>query len=164
MTRSDERRETGAGLARTPSAARAKEGFSAKERVSRERDDPEHEIEEEGEDASEARSPAAARRAEAKEMREEHEEEGTDRDTVSGGREIMHKSVEADHVIGEGGKLRAATAEGEPDMASAKANRKEAMEPEREENEKAAMGRERSVPAKNVMGWGECETIAKHTI
>lgn len=82
---------------------------------------------------------------------------------VSGGRAIMHESVEANHVMGTGGAVGTQSAEGESDMASSKANRKEAMEPEREANEKAAIGRERSVPAKNVMGHGERETIARHT-
>jgi hypothetical protein len=38
------------------------------------------------------------------------------------------------------------------------------VEPEREENEKAAMGRERTTPTKHTMGHGERETVAKHTI
>lgn len=145
MNRSDERRQV-------------------KEHVSKEHDDPERQIEEEGEDASEARSPAAARRAEAREMEEEHEEEEGERGTVRGGREIKRETIDADHVIGAGGKVGTFSAEGETDMASAKANRKEAMEPEREEQEKEAMGRERTVPTKNTMGWGERETAAKHTI
>lgn len=137
--------------------------------VAHERDDREDQEEEHGEDASMARSPAAARKAEAREMKEEHEEEGHERhDEVKGGREIMHESVEADHVMGEGGRIGTKSAEGMPDMASSKANRKEAEEPEREANEKAAMGggrdREPSVPTKNTIGWGERETIARHTI
>jgi hypothetical protein len=149
VNRSDERKQMSAGMGR----------------VSKEHDDPERQVEEEGaEDASMARSPAAARKAEAREMKDEHEEEGHDRDVVRGGREIKRESVEADHVIGTGGKVGTSSAEGEPDMASAKANRKEAMEPEREEQEKAAMGRERTVAHKNTISWGERETVAKHTI
>jgi hypothetical protein len=82
----------------------------------------------------------------------------------SGGRGIMHESVEAENVIGDGGKIGVSSAEGESDMASGKANRKEAGEPEREENEKAAIGRDRSVPHKNAMGWGERETKSEHTV
>jgi hypothetical protein len=165
MNRSDERKEMGAGVARSPGAARADEDRISKGRVSREKDDPERQVEEEGEDASQARSRGAAHADEAREMREEHAEEGKrGKDTVSGGRGIMRETVEADHVIGEGGKIGVKSAEGESDMASAGANRKEAGEPEREQNEKAAMGRERSVPHKNAMAHGERETVAKHTI
>jgi hypothetical protein len=97
---------------------------------------------------------------------QEHEQHGhvAGDNVISGGRGIMHETVEAENVIGDGGKVRVATAEGDSDMASGKANRKEAGEPEREENEKAAMGRERSVPHKNSMGWGERETKSEHTI
>lgn len=83
---------------------------------------------------------------------------------ISGGRGIMRETVEAENVMGDGGKIGVKSAEGESDMASAKANRKEAGEPERESNEKAAMGRERSVPTKNTMGWGERETKSCHTV
>lgn len=83
---------------------------------------------------------------------------------ISGGRGIMHESVEAEHVMGAGGKVGTSSAEGETDMASSKANRKEADEPERESNEKAAMGAERTVPTKNTMGHGERETKSCHTI
>ena len=126
MNRSDERKEIGAGMARTRS-----EAHRGEERI-------EHE-----DNAS---------------------QEGDESDEVRGGRGIMHESVEAENVIGSGGKVDVASAEGESDMASGKANRKEAMEPEREENEKAAMGRERTVAHKNTMGHGERETVAKHTI
>lgn len=126
MTRNDERKEVGAGMARTPGEARRDES-----RVER---------------------------------KESNAQAGDEHDVVRGGRGIMHETVEADHVIGTGGKVGTKSAEGEPDMASAKANRKEAMEPEREMNEKAAMGRERSVPTKNTMGHGERETVARHTI
>jgi hypothetical protein len=83
---------------------------------------------------------------------------------ISGGREIKHETVEADNVMGTGGDVGVSSAEGESDMASSKANRKEAGEPERERNEEAAMGRERSVPYKNVMGHGERETKSEHTV
>lgn len=148
MNRSDERKEMKGGM----------------ERVSREADDPMHEVEEEGEDSSEARTPAAARRGAEKHQRESIAEQEGEHEEVSSGRGIKRGSVEADHVIGAGGKKETASAEGEPDMASAKANRKEAMEPEREENEKAAMGRERTVAHKNTIGHGERETIGRHTI
>lgn len=87
-----------------------------------------------------------------------------DDNEISGGREIMHESVEAENVMGSGGKVGVSSAEGDSDMASSKANRKEAGEPERESNEKAAMGRDRSVPTKNTMGWGERETKSCHTV
>lgn len=162
MNRSDERKETNASMARSGTEARKREAPHATEHVSREADDPMDEHE--SEDSSMARTAAGARRGAERHEREERAEEKEGPHEVKGGREIMHESVDADHVIGAGGKVGTYSAEGEPDMASAKANRKEAMEPEREENEKAAMGRERSVPAKNHMGWGERETIAKHTI
>lgn len=164
MNRSDERKQTGASLARNATEARRKESAIGGEHVSREHDDPERDVEEEGEDASMARNPAGTRRAEAREMKEDHEEEEGERGTVRGGREIKRERVEADHVIGTGGEIETSSAEGMSDMASAKANRKEAMEPEREEQEKAAMGRERTVAHKNTIGHGERETIAKHTI
>jgi hypothetical protein len=162
MNRSDERKQTGASLARSPSEARRREEPIADEKVSSEPDDAMDEHE--SEDSSMARTPAAAKRGAVRHEHEERSIEGKHHDSVSGGREIMHESVDADHVIGVGGRVGTASAEGEPDMASAKANRKEAGEPEREENEKAAMGKERSVAAKNVIGHGERETVAKHTI
>jgi hypothetical protein len=87
-----------------------------------------------------------------------------DDNEISGGRGIMHESVEAENVMGSGGKVGVSSAEGDSDMASGKANRKEAGEPEREENEKSAIGRDRSVPHKNTMGHGERETKSCHTI
>ena len=156
-----------AGAASTPRAARRDEAHLTREKVSREADDP-MEPRSEGEDSSMGRSKAAAERGARGHERYERREELGERGTVKGGREIMHKDVDADHVIGKGGGIETESAEGYADMASAKANRKEAMEPEREMNEKAAMGggmhREPTVPTKNTMGWGERETIAKHTI
>lgn len=162
MNRSDNRKEMGASLARTPAEAREKEDDVGEERVSKEHDDPIDK--EEGEDSSMARSRGAAHAGAERHEREERAEQRGEHDVVKSGRGIKHESVEADHVMGSGGKVGTASAEGEPDMASAKANRKEAMEPEREDNEKAAMGRERTVPTKNTMGHGERETVAKHTI
>lgn len=161
MNRNDERKETGASLARTPAAARAKEDKVGEEHVSKEHGDP---MGHESEDSSMARSPSAAHAGAERHEREERKEELGERGTVKSGRGIMHKSIEADHTMGEGGSMRVAGAEGEPDMASSRANRKEAMEPEREAQEKAAMGPERSVAHKNSMGHGERETVAKHTI
>lgn len=127
MNRSDERKETSAGMAREPAESRRD---TAREQT--------------------------AQRA---------DQEGDESDVVKSGRGIGVKSVEAEHVMGdEGDSIRTATAEGEPDMASASANRKEAMEPEREEDEKAAIGKDRTVAHKNAMGWGEREVEAKHTI
>jgi hypothetical protein len=127
MNRSDERKEIGAGMART-------------------RGEAHHD-----------------------ETRIEHTDDASQKgesrdDAVHGGRGIMHESVEAENVIGTGGDVGVASAEGESDMASGKANRKEAMEPEREENEKAAMGRDRTVAHKNTMSHGERETVGRHTI
>lgn len=163
MNRSDARKEV-AGAARSPGQARRDEDPIASEHVSREKDDPIDK--EEGEDSSMGRSRGAAHAGAERHMREERTEESPDHevDTVKGGRAIKHVSVDADHVIGAGGPIGTKSAEGETDMASAKANRKEAMEPEREENEKAAMGRGRTVPTKNTMGHGERETVSKHTI
>jgi hypothetical protein len=143
MNRSDERKELHGG-------------------VSKEADDPIDK--DEGEDSSMARSRGAAHAGAEKHEREERAQEEGEHHEVKGGRGIMHETVEADHVIGTGGKVGVKSAEGESDMASAKANRKEADEPERERNEEAAMGRERTVPHKNTISWGERETVAKHTI
>lgn len=121
MNRSDERKELGAGMARTRSEAHSDEDSEAHGKVAGDNE-------------------------------------------ISGGRGIMRETVEAENVIGDGGKIGVKSAEGETDMASAKANRKEADEPERESNEKAAMGRDRSVPHKNTMGHGERETKSCHTI
>jgi hypothetical protein len=167
MTRDDERRQLkggeGASMARSPGAARRDEEPHVTEHVSREHDDREHEHE--GEDSSMARSRGAAHRGAEEHEREERAIEGKrGKDEVKGGRGIMREHVDADHVIGTGGSVETASAEGETDMASAKANRKEAMEPEREENEQAAMGRERTVAHKNTIGHGERETVARHTI
>lgn len=111
-----------------------------------------------------AGAPSGTRAAQSQHMTESHNERRGEK-TVKGGRGTMKSgSVDADHVIGDGGAIRTAGAEGFSDMASSKANRKEAGEPEREANEQAAMGRERSVPSKNTMGWGERETVGKNTI
>ena len=157
-----------AGVASTPGAARRDEMPISREKVHREAGRKMDHTEDEGEIDSLASSPAGTRRGEAEHMRRAHEEELGERGTVRGGREIMHEQVEADHVIGDGGKVGVKSAEGYADMASAKANRKEADEPEREMNEQAAMGgrmgKEPSVPHKHTMSHGERETVAKHTI
>jgi len=167
VNRSDEREETGkaglgASMARSGSAARRDEASHVTGGVSHEHDDPIDKPE--GEDSSMARSRAGTKAGAERHEREERAMELGEHKEVRGGRGIMREHVDADHVIGTGGGVETSSAEGESDMASAKANRKEAMEPEREENEQAAMGRERSVPAKHVMGHGERETVAKHTI
>lgn len=162
MKRTDERKSTGAAMARSPGEARRDEESHVTGGVSREHDEPIDK--EEGEDSSMARSRGAAHAGAERHEREERKQEEGEHHGVKGGRGIMREHVDADHVMGTGGAVETHSAEGEPDMASAKANRKEADEPEREENEKAAMGRERSVPTKNTMGHGERETIAKHTI
>ena len=162
MTRNDERKMTGAGVARSPKAARAEEDKHATGHVSHEHDEKIGGEDTEG--AAMSRSPKAARAAEGRAQSEQKRDGKEDREEISGGRAIKHEHVDADHVIGDGGSIGVKSAEGTSDMASAGANRKEAMEPEREMNEKAAMGREREVPAKNVMGHGERETKACHTI
>ena len=106
-----------------------------------------------------------ARSAQSRKQEADRDEQlGEHKGGVRGGREIKRETVDADHVIGDGGAIGTHAAEGMSDMASSKANRKEAMEPEREDQEKAAMGRERTVPSKNTMGHGERETVARHTI
>jgi hypothetical protein len=168
MTRDDERKETNASMARSPAEARRREEPHVTEHVSKEADEPERQVEEEGEDSSLARTRAGAKAGAERHARGERAEEAEGREKhaheVKGGRGIMREHVDADHVIGTGGEVETKSAEGVSDMASAKANRKEADEPEREENEQAAMGRERSVPTKHTMGHGERETVAKHTI
>jgi hypothetical protein len=166
IKRDDERKETkgdmGASMARTPEAARRDEAPHVTEHVSKEHDDPIGD-ETSGEGSGMARSAGKAKSSQERVQREERSD-GEGEHEVKSGRGIKHVTVEADHVIGDGGDIGTASAEGESDMASGKANRKEAMEPEREENEKAAIGRERTVPTKNTMGHGERETIARHTI
>jgi hypothetical protein len=162
MNRSDERKMTGAGVARSPGAARKEEEKHATGHDSREHDEKIGGEDTQG--ASMARSPSRAKAAEGKAQSEQKSDMGRDREEVSGGRGIKHVHVDADHVMGEGGGVSTASAEGFADNASAGANRKEAMEPEREANEKAAIGREREVAHKNTMGHGERETKAHHTI
>lgn len=167
MNRSDERKQLkpglGGSMARSPAAARAAEKEHVTTKVSHEHDEREG-AEGSGEGAGMARSPHGTRGDTERDQAKQHHEMHEDREEVSGGRGIKHVSVDADHVIGDGGAIGNYSAEGEPDMASAGANRKEAMEPERERNEKAAIGREREVAHKNTMGHGERETKACHTI
>lgn len=105
-----------------------------------------------------------ARMAQSRHQKADMDEQLGEHKMVSSGRGMKRQAVDADHVIGDGGEIGMMSAEGMADMASSRANRKEAMEPEREMDEKMAMGRERTPPTKNTMGWGERETIAKHTI
>jgi hypothetical protein len=166
IKREDEHKEVerglGSSMARSGTAARRDQEKNVEEHVSKEHDEPIGGKDDEG--SSMARSPSGTRSTQGRAQREQEDAGEGEHHEVRGGRGIMHETVEADHVIGDGGKIGVKSAEGESDMASSKANRKEAMEPEREENEQAAMGRERSVPAKHVIGHGERETIAKHTI
>lgn len=126
-----------------------------------------------GEDASMARTRSAAHagedRAESEERSEEKETHGT---TGRAG-----KTVEAEHVMGEHESPHAKGAEEVVDDASAKANRKENYEPERERAEKSAI-KSRSVehsntfgsgeggPAhgENTMGHGQREVVGKNTV
>lgn len=167
MNRSDERKQLkpglGGSMARSPAAARKGEEPHAMGHDSHEHDEKDPAQSTDG-GASMARSPSRAKAAEGRSQSEQKHDMKEDREVVSGGRGIKHEHVDADHVIGTGGRVGVKSAEGEPDMASAGANRKEAMEPEREENEKAAIGREREVAHKNTMGHGERETKAHHTI
>lgn len=139
MNRTDERREIGAGMARSPGAAHSAEAR------------------EQSEDLAEQQRPESVK--------------STDNALDTG------KSVESHHVMGGRSSVHAEGAEAETDLASAKANRKEASEPEREEDEKSAMGsnevehkttlggaRRSSVANKNTMGHGERTAVAKHTI
>lgn len=170
MKRDDERAQVGksgmgASMARSPGTARKDEESHVEGGTSKERDSGRMPKMRE---AGMADSPKASRSEQDREMSADHKEElGEHKGGVSSGpRSVKHHEVEADHVIGDGGEIGVSSAEGHSDNASAKANRKEAGEPEREENEKMAMGgeREKSVAHKNVMGHGERETIGKHTI
>ncbi len=114
-----------------------------------------------GEGASMARSPAAAHSAAS---REPGLKGGIADHSVSSGRGIKSGQVEAEHTMGSKDSVGVKSAEGEPDMASSKANRKEQGEPEREMAEQHAMGHEREVPVRNAMGHGMRETKANHTI
>jgi hypothetical protein len=148
MNRSDERKQiSGQGK----SVPHEGERMS---KVSSEKDDP---MGHEGMGASMARSPAAAHRGEAGDPHEP----ARGKDSVSNAQHA--REVDADHVIG-GGAGKSADADTFSDMASAGANRKEAGEPERENAEQAAMGRDRAVAHKNTMSHGERPTVAKHTI
>lgn len=162
MTRNDERKMTGAGVARSPAAARGEESKHATGHVSGEHDSKIGGQSSEG--SSMSGSVSSVRSTQDKAQSQQRESQRGDHDEVTGGRGIKKGSVDADHVIGDGGKIGTSSAEGTSDMASSKANRKEADEPEREDAEKSAMGRERSVAHKNTMGHGERETKASHTI
>lgn len=156
MNRSDERKQI--------ERAHSREGSRASGHVSHEHDERDG-AKGTGEGAAMSRSPSSARASEGRAQSGMHSQMHTGKsEEVSGGRGIKRGSVDADHVMGDGGKIGTSSAEGFSDMASAQANRKEAGEPERENAEKAAIGRERSVAAKNVMGHGERETKACHTI
>jgi hypothetical protein len=164
-TKAEPKGDMGASVAGVGEARRITEG-RAREHVSHEHDERMSHGDQGGKagEGSSMSGVGDAKRAQARKQAEDREEQLGEHKHVSGGRGIKHVSVDADHVIGDGGEIGTSSAEGFADSASSKANRKEAMEPEREENEKAAMGRERSVPTKNTMGHGERETIAKHTI
>lgn len=163
MNRTDERKMTGASMARSPGAARRDEESHVTGHVSKEHDERDG-AESTSEGSAMARSPGKARSDQARVQREESTDMKDTHDEVRSGRGIKREHVDADHVMGTGGGIATASAEGEPDMASSKANRKEAMEPEREAQEKSAIGGERSVPHKHTMSHGERETVAKHTI
>jgi hypothetical protein len=147
-------------------AAKRAEASHTREHVSHEHDEKISHSDQGGKagEGSSMSGVGAARTAQARKQRDDEREQLGEHKHVSGGRGIKRETVDADHVMGDGGEIGTSSAEGMSDMASGKANRKEAMEPEREENEKAAMGRERTVPTKNTMGHGERETVAKHTI
>jgi len=157
-----------AGTASSPRAARRMQMPEAMEHVSKEHDDPISHPEVGGLNASMERAPAGSKRAQAEFMKKSHAEELGERGKYTNRQGVYRKPVEADHVIGEGGSHEMRTAEAIPEMTGSKAQRKEAGEPEREEDEMAAMGaKEDEQPRaahKNTMGWGERETVAKHTI
>ena len=148
-------------------AARRAEASHTREHVSHEHDDKISHSDQGGKagEGSSMSGVGGARSAQSRKQADDRKEQlGEHKGGVRGGREIKRETVDADHVIGDGGAIGTHSAEGHSDMASAGANRKEAMEPEREENEKAAIGRERTVPTKNTMGHGERETVGRHTI
>lgn len=147
--------------------AKAAEAKHTREHVSQEHDERMSHSDQGGKagEGSSMSGVGAAKSAQSRKQADDMKEQlGEHKGGVRGGRGITREHVEADHVIGDGGSVGTHSAEGMSDMASSKANRKEAMEPEREENEQAAMGRERTTPSKNTMGWGERETVGKHTI
>lgn len=176
MNRSDEAREVtphlrGAALARTPEAARARQ----------EREEPEPKAtdatpEKGSEGASMAKSADASRSATS---RDQSEQDREDSNTVRSAAGMPKKSVESRGVVGENQSVRATAAEGVSDDASARANRKEAEEPERERDEKAAIRENRvrtsntistrntvgrEPPTKGTMGHGQRTPVAKNTI
>lgn len=158
--------DEGASVSGVGGAKRAEAGH-AREHVSHEHDDKISHDDQGGKagEGSSMSGVGGARTAQSRKQADDRKEQlGEHKGGVRGGREIKRESVDADHVLGDGGAIGVHSAEGRSDMASAGANRKEAMEPEREENEKAAIGRERTVPTKNTMGFGERETVGKHTI
>jgi hypothetical protein len=164
-TKREPKGDEGASTAGVGAAKRA-EAAHTREHVSHEHDEKISRSDQGGKagEGSSMSGVGDARKAQARKQRQDEDEQLGEHGHVSGGRGIKRVSVDADHVIGDGGSIGTSSAEGMSDMASSKANRKEAMEPEREENEKSAMGRERSIATKNTMGHGERETIAKHTI
>lgn len=133
--------------------------------------------EHEPEDASMARSRSAAHKGEEEdEEYERHEEHESKSMGGKGGSGMAGHKVTAEHIMGEHESPHAAGAESMPDDASAKANRKEAMEPERERDEKAAVesrgiahrhtmgGTGGPAHGQHTMGHGERKMTGKHTI
>ena len=179
MTRSDERKQLhGAGMARSPGAARAAEAAEERAEKSPSEDHAGKPEGHEGENSSMARSPGAAKSATAKEESHQRSEMHEGATSVSSGRAPKSKSVESEHVFGDKDAVEAKGAEGITDMASSKGNRRENEEPERERDEKAAMsgrtvrhsgtvggdGAGGEAKGEHLMGHGFRETVAKNTI
>jgi hypothetical protein len=124
--------------------------------------------------ASMARSKSAAK----EDMSDAMSGGGPKKHEVSTERGIGTKTVEAHGAIGSHNAVQAKGAEGDTDMASSKANRKENYEPEREAAEKRAIDNDRvehsgtfgsgrhgtAVPTKHTMGHGEREPKASNTV
>lgn len=177
--------EVGAGVARTPSASRAAQSEHMREDESESisTDTASKSEGHHGEGASMGRSPSATRTATKREQAEQrHEFSGNAgaREVSGGGATPSGHKVDSEHVMGQHDEVHAHGAEGFSDEASARANRHEADEPERERDEQRAVrsgevrhehtfgsghgagGRE--VAAKNVIGHGQRETKACNTI
>ncbi len=183
MKHTDENKELRgiAGTESTPAASRAEQARNDAAGRHSEGDTGGESAGHHSADAGNARSPAAAHAGEDRRNARADAAKGSNppRRVSGGGSAPGGKSVESDHVMGTNHSVRAEGAEGFSDEASSKANRKEAGEPEREAAETRATGSKevkhsttfghagragQEAPAKNAMGHGQRETVARNTI
>jgi len=184
MNRTDENRQLKdvAGTERSPAASRTMQARTDAAGHSNEGDPGGKPAGKRGDDASMGRSPAAAHAGQDKEFAtSESVKRGNPqpRKVSGGGSEAVSKSVDSNHVFGNNDSVKAEGAEGFSDDASAKANKKEAGEPEREAAEMKAVrtnevraehtfghpgSRGKEIATKNAMGHGQRETVGKNTI